>query len=196
MSRRSRLLTPYNFIFNNRNWIPFHFGSLYRGVYIFSTLSPEATNEKLWITNYGVTNQMKIVTIFNVPEVTPGRAFLTIPLRKKKGTEYWLWIVLLRTVTIENSLQYRTLIDDIFVKLHLSIDNAWSSYAKEQNSSRKSVDNETDSQTRSVSILLERNAAMNTASIVRYTVLPGVLPTMAYREAPARGKHKLKWMKG
>ena len=38
-------------------------------------------------------------------------------------------------VTIENSLQYRTLIGqigDIFVKLHLSVDNAWSSYAKEQ----------------------------------------------------------------
>ena len=40
-------------------------------------------------------------------------------------------------VTVENSLQYRTLIGqigDIFVKLHffLSIDNAWSSYAKEQ----------------------------------------------------------------
>ena len=38
-------------------------------------------------------------------------------------------------VTVENSLQYRTLIGqigDIFVKLHLSIDNPWSSYAKEQ----------------------------------------------------------------
>ena len=38
-------------------------------------------------------------------------------------------------VTVENSLQYRTLIGqigDIFVKLLLSIDNAWSSYAKEQ----------------------------------------------------------------
>ena len=78
---------------------------------------------------------MKIVTIFNVPEVTRGRAFLTIPLRKKKGAEYWLWVVWLRTVTIENSLQYRTLIGqigDIFVKLHVSIDDAWSSYAKEQ----------------------------------------------------------------
>ena len=67
---------------------------------------------------------------------------------------------------------------------------------KSKNSSRKSVNNETDSQTRSVSTLLERNSAMNTASIVRYTVLPGVLPTMACREAPARGEQALGVQKG
>lgn len=37
---------------------------------------------------------------------------------------------------------------------------------------------------------------MNTTSIVRYTVLPGVLPTMACREAPARGEQALGVQKG
>ena len=58
------------------------------------------------------------------------------------------------------------------------------------------MNNETDSQTRSVSTLLERNSAMNTASIVRYTLLPGVLTTMAYREASARGEQALGVQKG
>ena len=64
-----------------------------------------------------------------------GKGLFNNTAEEKKGAEYWLWIVLLRMVTVENSLQYRTLIGqigDIFVKLHLSIDNAWSSYAKEQ----------------------------------------------------------------
>lgn len=95
MPRRSRLLTPY--IFNNRNWIPF-----LATVYIFST---PFTNETLCITNYSVTNKMKIVR---------EGPFFNNTSEWKKGTEYWLWIVLLRTVTIENSLQYRTFIDDIF----------------------------------------------------------------------------------
>jgi len=37
---------------------------------------------------------------------------------------------------------------------------------------------------------------MKTASIVRYTILPGVLPTMACREAPARGEQALGVQKG
>lgn len=67
---------------------------------------------------------------------------------------------------------------------------------KSKNSCRKSVNNETDSHTRSVSILLKRKSAMNTASIVRYTVLPGVLPTMACREVPWRGEQALGVQKG